>query len=52
MPYAVRKSSAKGGGYNVTKNGRKVGHAPTKAKAQTSARIANSAHRKKTGRRH
>jgi hypothetical protein len=40
MPYAVRKSRTKAGGYDIVNRAtrRKVGHSSTKAKAQSSAR--------------
>ena len=46
MPYTVRKSSSKAGGYNiVNKNtGKKAGHSATKSGAQKSANARNAAH--------
>lgn len=45
MPHAARKSSAKGGGYNIVNKatGKKVGHSKTKADAAASARARDAA---------
>ena len=46
MPYTIRRSTGKNGGYNiVNKNtGRKAGHSTTKSGAQKSANARNAAH--------
>ena len=43
MPYTVRKSRRKSGGYDIVhaKTGKMVGHSKTKRKAKASARIRN-----------
>ena len=44
MPYAIHKSRAKAGGYDIVKKatGKKVGHSDTKAKAEASVRARHA----------
>ena len=44
MPYSVRKSRTKAGGYDIIKKdtGEKVGHSDTKAKAEASIRARHA----------
>ncbi|MEI6666479.1 MAG: hypothetical protein WCL53_10065 [Chloroflexota bacterium] len=44
MPYAIHKSRAKGGGYDIVKKttGKKVGHSTSRAKAEASVRARHA----------
>jgi hypothetical protein len=44
MPYSVRKSRTKAGGYDIVKKdtGEKVGHSDSKEKAEASIRARNA----------
>lgn len=44
MPYSVRKSRTKAGGYDIVKKdtGKKVGHSDTKEKAEASIRARHA----------